>query len=591
MKFTIEKNGAPYIDVDGLPTLEQKRFYAVTYDSATRMFDNSKSFSNPVALGGGKYSVTATEITYAPEDSNGLVYAYIADEQLDAATGGRVKLYEDLASAAKAFGDVNTYESAAVVSGCEKCHGTPYAKHGYREAEVAGIPDFASCKTCHYDTRDGGHEDWQIFVNDPIRFAEVHAGDDLTPEEEVQYAYKATIMNDVHMSHAMEFPYPQSMSNCVTCHEGKLDVVLSDTNFNIETCKSCHPVTGALELDPEDEDGEDTLWDTTEFALETILPSPIHDTLDLDTTDCASCHGAGKMAAGFSEIHSGYDKQVYTADGVKYSDVVTVAIDGASVANNKVTIQLSAAESTDLAGIDVEDILPTVMVGMYGWDTKDYIIGAHERLVDDNGDGVASYRSGDANALEYTVGEEHPRGTTVSAEGGSWEVTLDMSTWGDLIDDGTVRRLEIAVMAELENTDGVELAIDAVSRTFDLGTNDFDDGYYSDIVDVEGCNSCHEALGITFHGPDRGGSIVVCRMCHITKADGSHLEMQSRSIDSYVHAIHSFQDFDIGDIDFSNDVLATKYEIHIEHTIPTFSAKNCEACHNEGTYEVPDQTK
>ena len=33
-------------------------------------------------------------------------------------------------------------------------------------------------------------------------------------------------MNDVHMSHAMEFPYPQSMSNCVTCHEGKLDTVL-----------------------------------------------------------------------------------------------------------------------------------------------------------------------------------------------------------------------------------------------------------------------------------------------------------------------------------------------------------------------------
>ena len=31
-------------------------------------------------------------------------------------------------------------------------------------------------------------------------------------------AYTTTVMNDVHMSHAMEFPYPQSMSNCVTCH-------------------------------------------------------------------------------------------------------------------------------------------------------------------------------------------------------------------------------------------------------------------------------------------------------------------------------------------------------------------------------------
>lgn len=67
--------------------------------------------------------------------------------------------------------------------------------------------------------------------------------------------------------------------------------------------------------------------------------------------------------------------------------------------------------------------------------------------------------------------------------------------------------------------------------------------------------------------------------------------MQSRSIDSYVHAIHSFQAFDPGDIDFENEVLATKYELHIEHTIPMFTIKNCEACHNEGTYNVPDQTK
>jgi hypothetical protein len=43
-------------------------------------------------------------------------------------------------------------------------------------------------------------------------------------------------MNDVHMSHAMEFPYPQSMSNCVTCHEGKLDKILTDANFKISTC-------------------------------------------------------------------------------------------------------------------------------------------------------------------------------------------------------------------------------------------------------------------------------------------------------------------------------------------------------------------
>ena len=350
-------------------------------------------------------------------------------------------------------------------------------------------------------------------------------------------------------------------------------------------------MTGALALDPGDEDGEDTLYDTTEFALVNILPSPIHDAMDLDTVDCAACHSADSFAPVFSEIHTGYDEVIYAAADLKYSEAVIVTIDDASIADNKLTIKFSATETPDITGIDVADIVPTVLVGMYGWDTKDFIIGPHERLTDDNGDGIVGVRP-DERALEYDVGAEHPRYTTVSAADGSWEVIADLSTWADLIADGTVKRVEIAVTPELENADGVQVAINAPSRTFDLGTNDFDDDFYDDIVDVEaGCNTCHDALGTTFHSPDRGGNIVVCRLCHITKSRGSHLELQSRSIDSYIHAIHSFQAFDIGDIDFENDVLATKYELHVEHTMPMFTIKNCEACHNEGTFEVPDQTK
>ncbi len=158
---------------------------------------------------------------------------------------------------------------------------------------------------------------------------------------------------------------------------------------------------------------------------------------------------------------------------MKYSDAIVVSIDDASVADNKITIRFSAVEDPNLTGIDVADIAPTVMVGMYGWDTKDFIIGPHERLVDDNGDGEISRSSGDQRALEYEVGAEHPRATTVSAADGSWEVVVDMSTWGDLIDDGTVRRVEIAVIPELADADGETVALDAPSRTFDLGANDF----------------------------------------------------------------------------------------------------------------------
>ena len=119
------------------------------------------------------------------------------------------------------------YVSAANNAGCVKCHTDPYLKHGNIYAQVDGDPatDFYTCKACHLDNGEGGHFEWQLLVDDPALAQQFLAEEvTLTPEQEAQYAYKTTLMNDVHMSHAMEFPYPQSMANCVTCHEGKLDV-------------------------------------------------------------------------------------------------------------------------------------------------------------------------------------------------------------------------------------------------------------------------------------------------------------------------------------------------------------------------------
>ena len=102
-------------------------------------------------------------------------------------------------------------------------------KHGYRMAQVSNnngadtsMQDFGACKNCHYDSRDGHDLNWQIMKDNPARAAEIAAGSPITPAETAKYAYKARIMNDVHMSHNMEFPYPQSMQSCTTCHAGKM---------------------------------------------------------------------------------------------------------------------------------------------------------------------------------------------------------------------------------------------------------------------------------------------------------------------------------------------------------------------------------
>ena len=40
----------------------------------------------------------------------------------------------------------------------------------------------------------------------------------------------------------------------------------------------------------------------------------------------------------------------------------------------------------------------------------------------------------------------------------------------------------------------------------------------------------------------------------------------------------------------TDPVEKAKYEVHIGHVIPTFTAKGCEVCHIEG-YDVPEQSK
>jgi len=182
-------------------------------------------------------------------------------------------------------------------------------------------------------------------------------------------------------------------------------------------------------------------------------------------------------------------------------------------------------------------------------------------------------------------------------------VTADLSMWADMIFDGTIKRAEIGVMPALAQLPIVLdsrgnpalVAMNAPSKTFDLATNGFlIQGMqgFDDVVDVMGgCNSCHDALATTFHSANRGGNIKICKMCHVPSSAGSHLELQSRSIDSYVHAVHSFQASDPGDIDFTDAVEVLEYEHHINHTFPNFTIKNCESCHNPGTYGVPDQSK
>ena len=596
VSFKATKNGLPFSGNDA----DSLNIYFVPYDGKNFQFaDGSGRLSLKGKLTYGAGTTTSTLVGLNPGDKGYIKYtdvsgvdgfiAIFGNDEVVGTLPVRVQQTKYPFAALLQTGKGVNYVSAAIASGCEKCHSDPYLKHGYIFAQVGGDPktDFLTCKVCHLDNGAGGHFEWQLAADDPEKAAAYNGGAGtykLTGAETAKYAYVTRLMNDVHMSHAMEFPYPQSMANCATCHEGKLDKVLTDANFKYDTCRSCHPQTGS----------KGPGFDTTQRALATIMPADIHKSLGADLTkvDCSACHKAGGTAKTFKQIHTGYDQTIYTADGVKYSSLITVTVDKASFdkAKNVLTIDFSAHQDKAPADLKTATITPTVLVGLYGWDTKDFIIGPHERLTDDNKDGKID--SNDARTTESVIGtKDNPRVTTVSASGGKWTVTVDLTTWKDLLANGTVKRVEIGVLPNL-TVKGAALALNAPSRTFNLGTNKFDDKFYTPIIKVaDGCNTCHDALATTFHAPSYGGNPVVCRLCHITKAAGSHLEMQSRSLDSYVHAIHAGQAFDIGTINFKDPAAQMEYNIYSELPFPKHGITDCEACHVQGSYDVPTQDK
>jgi OmcA/MtrC family decaheme c-type cytochrome len=664
LNFTITDRGLPYqdalnTDATGFLGLDQARFYTVQhFAGAAEEYLNScrlRIFA-VVDAANGEYSVTSRagdECKFAPETSNAQVYGYITRGEASVHSsvagsefqGSHVHLYDDVSNWAVAFGTAvdgaaGSYLSAANSQGCEKCHGTPYLKHGYRAAIVENIPEFAACKVCHYDNRSGGHEDWQYMVDQPLAWA----NDALSKTEvETTYAYTANIMNDVHMSHAMEFPYPQSAANCATCHgqlyddEGaaiagtdKLATVLDNSNFQMETCMSCHPLEGVGAWP-----GEDYYQSHRAPAFAYLWQRDgdlsFHENL-APGTDCTECHGNANIGApAFIEYHNGYDAQISNAAGERYANLFDASIDSIDVTGDVITIGFSADDS-GIANAVADSMDIHVYVSFYGWDTKHFIVPSHTR---DNSDacrsGSGSVRGCrletstagfSADTANNAYNPLFPSLTEVSA--GSWELEVDMAAWigglpdtideqtiPELITAGKIRKGEVTLAPRLdvitnplddpEDYEEAAAALDAVTQTFDIASGALVADYFKGtkaVVDAALCNDCHDQLAVTFHsGRGRGGDIVACKNCHNPTYDGSHLEMASRSIENYVHGIHSFQAFDTDDIFNDRDgnpdfdpVLARRYDLHVNHTFPNFTIRNCEACHLPGTYNAPDQS-
>jgi OmcA/MtrC family decaheme c-type cytochrome len=442
-------------------------------------------------------------------------------------------------------------------------------------ARVEGLPAFAACKSCHFDTRIGGHQDWQFEADDPYGYATSI----LSSAGRARYAYTASLMNGVHMSHAMDIGYPQSMASCVTCHEGKLGQITTPASFTLATCRSCHPINGPSnpnDLEAGRAPALKTLMQARTTAHDGFIDDLYADAITAPPA-CTSCH-IGSVARTFAQIHPGYDPRIYAANGARYSDIFKVTVDSAVLDGTTLSVSFSAKEmngavvDADTDPASVASIVPFIHVWPYAYDTKDAA----------------------ADPLSYTFGGvsfprfRNPTTTSVDAAHVTWTVDVSVNDWAAML--GTsVKRLEVVVLPTLNSADGkTTFTLRAPSQTFTYAPSGALAKVTSaPVADVNRCNACHDALGTTFHSGAFGGNLVACRTCHNVRSGGSRLEMQSRSLDSYVHAIHRSQAFDILRVDFGNAVKAMRYQRHIESTFPNFTLRNCRACHHDGTFNPP----
>jgi len=618
LDLSITKNGRPYLDPVGTsPSFDSLSIYIAEYDSATGEFYNSAggfafglSASNAASNGDGSYTLTQNVPVDPTAFGGGAIMGRLVDGLLDTeddnyapSEGRRVQMYADNAGASWPIGDMNTFESAANVEACQACHGTPYRKHGNSPGVVAGAPDLTYCRGCHNNTANGGHKEWQQEQDDALTWA-TDGLPGATAEQLDRWDYERTLENDVHMSHALHLPYPQSMVTCNTCHEGKLAQVLDNSNFTWETCQGCHVVEG-IDSWPDDGTGDpekyaqhfrappfDYLWQRgPDLTFHDVVANP----------DCQGCHGAG-IASELSEYHNGFDEHIYDGIGQRYSDLYPVTIDSVSMAGDLMTVAFSGDPA----------IVPELLVSFYGWDSKHYIVGSHER---DSNDVDCPHSSRPGCNAEYVPessgGDPNPLFTEDAASvPGAWIVIFDVTQWQlyktddipTLIANGDVTKAEISIAPELQ-VGGEDVVLEAVSDAFDIASNAIITDYFAgaeEVVDINKCNACHDDMGVLdvhFASGRFGDGMQVCRACHATTFPGSHMEMQSRSIDSYVHAIHSFQPFDLGDVDPTDAVEVKRTNAHMTHKFPYFTALACEGCHvddflaGEVRYNVPDQSE
>ncbi|MBI4774805.1 MAG: OmcA/MtrC family decaheme c-type cytochrome [Deltaproteobacteria bacterium] len=431
---------------------------------------------------------------------------------------------------------------------CDECH----RKLGFHGGDRIAVK---YCVTCHNpgstDANSGNTVDFKVMIH------KIHSGEDLPSVqaggEYVIYGFGDSV-NDYS-----NVVFPQDRRNCTKCHDGSdSDTPDGDNWMNVPTiaaCTSCH---------------DDVNLVTGENHAGGAQP---------DNRSCVNCHPASGGAAGITDTHVIPEQAAAARFEYNILDVQNTGPGQFPVITFSVTDPTNGDAPYDIL-VDPEFNAPggaSRLAILIGWNSEDYTntgststpaqpisINPITSAVD-NGDGTFTVTSGVAIPAAVTGSgvvaiEGHP---AVESEPGVFDVRVPVK--------GVVNFFAV--------TDATPQA-------------------RREVVDIANCDQCHGLLSL--HGANRNDETQLCVICHnpdatdigrrpggsATTADGKTQE--TIDFKYLIHAIHAgassadgFRTEGIVVYGFGgspNDYSEVRYPRPLN---------DCEACHIDGSFELP----